>query len=72
MQNYTDNITYKSVNLKKEDMLEIKVPLYDRIIIEQEHPSYFDSTLEFNQIKYKYPYLPLYKIDEKINCGFKI
>ena len=39
--------------MKKEDILEIKVPKYHRVIIDAEHPSYIDSELDFSQKKNK-------------------
>jgi hypothetical protein len=60
MQNYISTVKYIPIELKKEDIVEIEVPQYHRAIIESEHPSYLDSTLDFSQNKFKYPYLPLY------------
>jgi hypothetical protein len=60
MQNYIENVKYIKTELRKQDIVEIQVPLYERLKIEQEHPSYNDATLDFNQNKYKYPYIPLY------------
>ena len=60
MQNYISTVKYLPVELKKEDIVELIVPKYQRFIVEPEHPSYLDSTLDFSQNKFKYPYLPLY------------
>lgn len=60
MQGYINSVKYIPTHLKKEDILEIKVPKYHRVIIDAEHPSYMDSKLDFSQNKFKYPYLPLY------------
>jgi hypothetical protein len=66
MQGYINSVTYIPVNLKKEDIVEIPVPQYHRVIVDPEHPSYVDSTLDFSQNKFKYPYLPLYLGDYDI------
>lgn len=60
MQGYIDSVKYIPTDLKKEEIVEIKVPKYHRVIIDAEHPSYLDSTIDFSQNKFKYPYLPLY------------
>lgn len=60
MQNYIKNIKYINTELHINDIEEIQVPKYNRLILEPEHPSYKDSLEIFNQVKYKYPYLPLY------------
>lgn len=60
MQGYIDSVKYISTNLKEEDIVKIQVPKYHRVIIDEEHPSYLDSTIDFSQNKFKYPYLPLY------------
>lgn len=66
MQNYIENVKYIDVKLKKEDILEIPVPKYMRLKHDPDHPSYIDSELDFNQSKFKYPYLPLYLGDYEI------
>jgi hypothetical protein len=60
MQGYINSVTYIPVSLNKEDMVEIPVPKYHRVIVDAEHPSYNDAVLDFSQNKFKYPYLPLY------------
>lgn len=60
MQGYIDSVKYIPTFLKKEDILKIEVPKYHRVMIDENHPSYRDSTLDFSQDKFKYPYLPLY------------
>jgi hypothetical protein len=60
MQNYISTVKYLPVELKQEDIVELNVPKYQRFIVEPDHPSYLDSTLDFSQNKFKYPYLPLY------------
>lgn len=58
MQDYIKSINYISQSLT--DGEEIEVPQYTRLKLEEHHPSYADSTGDFCQTKYKYPYLPLY------------
>jgi hypothetical protein len=60
MQNYIKNNKYIPVSYVKEDIMKIDVPHYSRVKIEPEHPSYEDAKLDFNQNKFKYPYVPLY------------
>lgn len=60
MQNYISSIKYIPTVLDKTNIVEIEVPQYTRFIVDKEHLSYIDSTLDFSQNKYKYPYLPLY------------
>lgn len=66
MQNYIENVKYLNTELNTSDIIEIPVPLYERLQIEPEHPSYNDAHLDFNQNKYKYPYIPLYLGDYDI------
>lgn len=67
MQNYIKSLTYINTELKKDDIIKIDVPMYDRLILEPFHPSYEDAKLNFNQEKFKYPYIPLYLGEYEIN-----
>lgn len=58
MQNYIGSLNYIKQDLTEGEVL---LPLkYDRLIIDEHHPSYNDSKIDFCQTKFKYPYLPLY------------
>lgn len=64
MQNYISNITYIKNELSFGEIIDC--PHYDRILIDPSHPSYNDSLINFNQEKFKYPYIPLFLGDHII------
>lgn len=76
MQNYISSLNYINTEIKKENIIKIDVPKYDRLIIEPMHPSYNDSKIDFSQEKFKYPYLPLYlgkfEIDNSENIDLNV
>lgn len=65
MQNYISNNEYIEQTLGS--CIVIKPEKYQRLLIDEHHPSYHDANTIFSQSKYKYPYLPLYLGDYQID-----
>lgn len=65
---YTDKITYVTQTLSTGE--SYKLDYYNRLKIEPQHPSYYDSTLNFDKTKYKFPYLPLHIGNYKFTQDF--
>ena len=58
MQDYIKGVTYLEQELTEGESFEFDN--YKRLLIEHNHPSYFDQCFNFDQSKFKYPYLPLH------------